>query len=359
MESDPPPDPVDLSRTGTEDCPAAETSAPGCESAAGSVEEAAETSPASVVPESRKRCLWRRGGAAAVTWGSASTVGRRREMEDAVAVAPGFLDLTCEQVGGCSALPALGEISTVRFFGVYDGHGGSQVANFCAKRVHEVVAEEWNKIQGPECWKRRWETAFHNGFGRVDNEVIDEAVAPDMVGSTAVVVVLSGCQIIASNCGDSRAILCRGSQRIQLTIDHKPDREDELMRIESLGGRVINWQGPRVSGFLSVSRSIGDRFLRPWVIPVPEVSFMPRNEGDDCLILASDGLWDVMSTEEVGDVACRLLRWHRRNGLVDGASPAQAVADHLTELAYQKNSSDNISVVVVDLKSRSRRRPRQ
>lgn len=95
------------------------------------------------------------------------------------------------------------------------------MANFCAKRVHEVVAEEWDKIQGPECWKRRWEAAFHNGFGRVDNEVIDEAVAPDMVGSTAVVVVLSGCQIIASNCGDSRAILCRGSQRIQLTIDHK------------------------------------------------------------------------------------------------------------------------------------------
>lgn len=86
---------------------------------------------------------------------------------------------------------------------------------------------------------------------------------------------------------------------------------------------------------------------------------MPRSEGDDCLILASDGLWDVMSTEEVGDVTCRLLRWHRRNGLVDGASPAQAVANHLTELAYQKNSSDNISVVVVDLKCRGRRKPRQ
>ncbi|CAL9766689.1 unnamed protein product [Musa acuminata subsp. burmannicoides] len=309
--------------------------------------------------EARGRCLWRKGGAAAVSWGAASTVGRRKEMEDAVAVAPAFMALTCERVGGCAAPPGSGEVSHVRFFGVYDGHGGAQVADYCAKRVHEVVAEEWDRIQNPECWKRRWETAFHDGFKRVDNEVIDEAVAPDIIGSTAVVVVISGCQIISSNCGDSRALLCRGNQRIQLTIDHKPDREDELMRIESLGGRVINWQGCRISGVLAVSRSIGDRYMRPWVIPVPEISFMSRSEDDDCLILASDGLWDVMSIEEVGDMACRHFRWQRRNGLVDGLSPAQAVADHLTELAYQKNSSDNISVVVVDLKSRSRRRPRQ
>ncbi|WOK99299.1 U-box domain-containing protein 4 isoform X2 [Canna indica] len=227
------------------------------------------------------------------------------------------------------------------------------VADYCAKRIHEVVAEEWDRIQNPECWKRRWEVAFHQGFARVDDEIIAEAVAPDIVGSTAIVVVLSGCHIISSNCGDSRAVLCRGSQRIQLTADHKPDREDELTRIESLGGRVINWQGPRISGVLAVSRSIGDRYMRPWVIPVPEVTFMPRSENDECLILASDGLWDVMSIEEVGDITCRLLRWHRRNGLVDGAPPpAQAVANHLTELAYQKNSSDNISVVYVPLQLR-------
>lgn len=101
--------------------------------------------------------------------------------------------------------------------------------------------------------------------------------------------------------------------------------------------------------------------MRPHIIPVPEVSFMSRSEDDECLILASDGLWDVMSNEEVGDLACRLLRRHRRNGLGDQAlpSPAQAVADHLVRVAYHKNSSDNISVIVVDLKPRSRRRLRQ
>lgn len=86
--------------------------------------------------------------------------------------------------------------------------------------MHEVVAEELDRetINGYE-WQRRWEAAFSSGFERADNEVLTEA--PEMVGSTAVVVVLSGCQIITSNCGDSRAVLCRGTRTIALTVDQK------------------------------------------------------------------------------------------------------------------------------------------
>jgi protein phosphatase 2C len=96
------------------------------------------------------------------------------------------------------------------------------VAKFCAERMHEVIAEEWDRetVDGYE-WHRRWESAFSSGFERADNESVTEAAAPEMVGSTAVVVVLSGCQIITSNCGDSRAILCRGTQTIPLTVDQK------------------------------------------------------------------------------------------------------------------------------------------
>lgn len=79
---------------------------------------------AEVEARGRRRCVGKRG---AEMWGAAATVGRRREMEDAMAVVPEFLDLRCEEVGGCSAAPGSGKISHVRFFGVYDGHGGSQV----------------------------------------------------------------------------------------------------------------------------------------------------------------------------------------------------------------------------------------
>lgn len=86
---------------------------------------------------------------------------------------------------------------------------------------------------------------------------------------------------------------------------------------------------------------------------------MTRTDEDECLILASDGLWDVMTNEEAGEVARHLLRRRRRSLMANGVSPAQAVADNLTEIAIGRNSSDNISIIVVDLKSKRKRQPRQ
>ncbi|XP_048434670.1 protein phosphatase 2C 53-like [Pyrus x bretschneideri] len=176
------------------------------------------------VAVARPKCVGRNNKG--VTWGFTSVIGRRREMEDAVAVIPNFMSRTCDHVGGCTApgSRSSAEISPVHFFGVYDGHGGNQVAKFCAERTHEVIAQEWDRetIDGYE-WRRKWEAAFSIGFERADNELMAESVAPEMVGSTAVVAVLSGCQIIISNCGDSRALLCRGTETIPLTVDQRPD----------------------------------------------------------------------------------------------------------------------------------------
>ncbi|KAK8545219.1 hypothetical protein V6N13_066509 [Hibiscus sabdariffa] len=315
-----------------------------------------------VTVTARQKCVGRNNKG--VTWGFTSVIGRRSEMEDAIAVIPAFISRSCDHVGGCMAPGSrtTDEVSPIHFFGVYDGHGGSQVAKFCAERMHGVIAEEWDReVAETSGWQRRWEVAFSGSFERADGEVSTAAVAPDTVGSTAVVVVLSACQIITSNCGDSRAVLCRGTETIPLTVDQKPDRQDELMRIESEGGKVINWNGARVFGVLAMSRAIGDRYLKPWIIPVPEVTFTTRTDEDECLILASDGLWDVMTNEEAGEVARRLLRRQRRRSLIadDGVSAAQAVADSLTEIAIGRHSSDNISVIIVDLKSKRKRQPRQ
>lgn len=92
---------------------------------------------------------------------------------------------------------------------------------------------------------------------------------------------------------------------------------------------------------------------------MPEITFTTRTEEDECLILASDGLWDVMTNEEVSEIARRLLRRRRRSLMVDEVWPAQVVADNLTEIAYGRNSSDNISIIVVDLKAKKKRQQRQ
>ncbi|KAL2928271.1 Protein phosphatase 2C 56 [Bienertia sinuspersici] len=292
-----------------------------------------------------------------LSWGHTSVIGRRPEMEDAVSVVPSFVSSTCSHVGGCTAPSSASslKLSPLPFFAVFDGHGGPQVADFCAERMHQVIAEELNRegLDGP-VWQKKWKEVFSSGFKRADDEVVSEAKASEMVGSTAVVAVVSGCQIILSNCGDSRAVLCRRTQTIPLTVDHKPDRADELSRIEGEGGRVINWHGARVLGVLAMSRSIGDRYMSPYIIPEPEITFMTRSEEDECLILASDGLWDVMSNDEVGEVARRLIRRMRRSMVSGDVSPAKAVADNLRQLAIGRNSSDNISIIVVDLKSRRR-----
>lgn len=117
---------------------------------------------------------------------------------------------------------------------------------------------------------------------------------------------------------------------------------------------------PKAGGDI-VDLCAGDRYLKPYIIPVPEVTIVARAKDDECLIIASDGLWDVMSNEEVCDAARkRILLWHKKNSDASssaqrsGDSPdeaAQAAAEYLSKLALHKGSKDNITVIVVDLKS--------
>lgn len=291
-------------------------------------------------------------------FGFTSVCGRRRDMEDAVSVQPSF----------CSENRNNRES---QFFGVYDGHGCSHVAFRCKQRLHEILKEEISLSGDSIDWKETMERSFL----RMDNEIHDwtkatsasncrcELQSPncDAVGSTAVVSVVTPTKIVVSNCGDSRAILCRSGAILPLSSDHKPDRPDELLRIENAGGRVIYWEGPRVLGVLAMSRAIGDRYLKPYVVSEPEVTITERTPEDECLILASDGLWDVVSNETACGIARMCLRSQNKprsplrseDGGVSAESSDKGCFDAsvlLTKLALARGSSDNISVVVVDLR---------
>lgn len=67
--------------------------------------------------------------------------------------------------------------------------------------------------------KKEWERVFSDSFKKVDEE--SELFAPENVGSTAVVAVVTSSHVIVANCGDSRAVLSRGKQAIPLSVDHK------------------------------------------------------------------------------------------------------------------------------------------
>ncbi|CAN1751205.1 Protein phosphatase 2C 51 [Linum perenne] len=174
--------------------------------------------------------------------GSVSVVGGRKEMEDAVSVELGILSSSEWEFD---------------FFGVYDGHGGARVADACKEMLHKAMAEEiLSSAAATGGGGIEWGEVMERSFEKVDRTVEEYG----MMGSTAVVAVVGNDEVVVGNCGDSRAVLCRKGVAVPLSIDHKPDRPDELERIEAAGGRVINWNGPRVLGVLSTSRSIGTTF---------------------------------------------------------------------------------------------------
>ncbi|KAL1552760.1 protein-serine/threonine phosphatase [Salvia divinorum] len=265
--------------------------------------------------------------------GTVSIIGRRREMEDAVAAELDFV-----RKGGKS----------YTFFGVYDGHGGWRVAHACREMLHKLLAEIVAEDAGEEI---AWERVMAVGFRRMDEEVNKSGALAASTGSTAVVAVVGEEEIVVANCGDSRAVLCRGGVAVQISDDHKPDRPDELERIEGCGGKVIDWNGARVLGVLATSRSIGDEYLKPYVIADPEVKVLSRTKRDAFLILASDGLWDVISNETACQVVRRCLdgRITRTNSCSSNSTRTMEAAAVLVELAIARGSHDNISVVVVDL----------
>jgi hypothetical protein len=115
------------------------------------------------------------------------------------------------------------------------------------------------------------------------------------------------------------------------------------------GGRVVEHNGYRVMGVLSMSRAIGDRWLQKFgVIPEPEVMVRQRCAEDEFLIVASDGLWEVFSNEDAISVARRCFsRAADRNA--SRLVATRIACKVLVKAAAQRGSTDNVSVVVVDL----------
>lgn len=189
--------------------------------------------------------------------------------------------------------------------------------------------------------KGDFETAVKEGFLKCDDQLLDICRTKRWLdGTTSVVAILVDNVLITGHAGDSRAVLSRDKRAFRLTEDHKPDRSDELQRVEDAGGEVT-FRGNcfRVSGDLAMSRSFGDLRLKhpkKLVVAAPEVRIMELNPSDEFIILASDGLWDVISDQKACDIARKC------------ATPQEA-SKKLVESALQLGTQDNTTAVVVRL----------
>lgn len=217
-------------------------------------------------------------------------------------------DAHCSYIG----LPYEG-LKDWSFFAVFDGHAGARVSAMCAEQLLQHICGN-NDFQA-SVKRAKAQAALDGikkgitaGFLDLDAKLrsMPEVVSgEDKSGSTAVGALITPDHILFTNCGDSRALLCRDSQVILHTEDHKPYVPSEKQRIQNAGGSVMI---QRVNGSLAVSRALGDFEYKnvqgkgpceQLVSPEPEISVERRSVKDEFIVLACDGIWDVMTNDDI------------------------------------------------------------
>jgi len=206
-------------------------------------------------------------------------------------------------------VPKLPRREDVAVFGVFDGHGGSQVAQLATELLPEILTACLTRYVEPA-------TAIRECFLQLDEEIRRSQAAAlhgfDSVGCTANVIVVirraSRLRLFCANSGDSRAVLSRAGVALELSQDHKPHDPREKRRIEAAGGFVSEYEGraSRVDGTLAVSRALGDfRFkARPdlppekqKVIALPDIKEISVGACDEYVAVGSDGVFSVFTSE--------------------------------------------------------------
>lgn len=209
----------------------------------------------------------------------------------------------CEMEDSHNAKVGLGDrLDDWNFFAVFDGHAGAKVSEHSARNLLDYI------IATDEFRDNDIVKGIHTGFLRLDEKMRDlpeMASGADKSGTTAVCTFVTPEHVYVANCGDSRAVLCRDGQPVFTTEDHKPVLPGEKERIQNAGGAVVI---QRINGSLAVSRALGDYEYKSdkclgqceqLVSPEPEIFCQDRKENDNFLVIACDGIWDVMSNADV------------------------------------------------------------
>ncbi|ELP90361.1 adenylate cyclase, putative [Entamoeba invadens IP1] len=237
--------------------------------------------------------------------------GRRVDMQDSVCLVQNF----------CG--------KGYHLLSLFDGHGGAETARLCTAMFPSILARKLNEVDLP--LTKIMEDTFY-----IVNEEVKKRGYMD--GSAALVVLVTPFKYCVANAGDSRALLIRFSSMEVLSHDHKPTHPEEYKRLRKERGFVD--PNGRTNGMAAVSRAIGDIDCQPALTCFPETLLFDRKDKDLAIILACDGVWDVMSNEEVCDVV--------RAGSLE-KDPPERTACYIRDIAYARNSGDNISCVVCKL----------
>lgn len=239
------------------------------------------------------------------------------------------------------------QYNAINFFGVFDGHGGKAVSKYLKDQLPPLFINKFHRdiYNEPKSASRY----FLKAFDMLQQKLVeDHPRVASRCGSTALVGIhfkdeVKKGRLWLLNVGDTRAIKCNKLNIAeQLTQDHKPNFHEEKARIEKLGGTIefdgVDW---RVKD-LSLSRAFGDLDCAPYVTHMPQIYKHKISTSDKFIVFACDGLWDVLQNQDVVDFLNEKILDKKFKG---------NYAKELAELAYNKGSLDNITVMVYMLQT--------
>lgn len=219
---------------------------------------------------------------------------------------------------------------------VFDGHGGSQVSEFCKNNFKEILTYHINN-------NHEFDVAIQQTYKELDLRCEN---LKQTCGSTALTMFKKKNEIWVANCGDSEAIVKTRNGNIQkISQCHKV--ENEKARLSSLGAQITYDDGcARINRMLNVARSFGDYHLKKYVISLPYIRCIRTDKFDiEYIVLASDGVWDVYDlntlTKDIEDMKNELLE--------QGKTMKQAtdiICYEIVRRSILRGSTDNISVIL-------------
>lgn len=275
-------------------------------------------------------------------------------------------------------------------FGVFDGHGGMyfsiqgrlgpdvalfakscfpallrSLPAFKAKDYEAALSKallEIDRVLRSEKGKKAL-MKIHAELTNKVTSLLKEDESEDLgykTGCTACIALIADGKLYVANVGDSRCVLCKGGAAVNLSRDHKPELEEEKRRVEKAGGYV---KENRVNGALGVSRTLGDFCYKSntrlppheqLVIPCPDIRVEPIEKDCEFLIIASDGIWDYMSSQNAVEYVREQIVESQLNGTVN--PELSSVIEKMFDKAISKNieqntvGGDNMSCILIKFK---------
>lgn len=230
------------------------------------------------------------------------------------------------------------DLNSINLLGIYDGHGGSWVSKFLEANMPNYYMDK--KFVPP------FDEEFHiKVFKLIQSQLLKNDLGYSN-GSTCLLNIMykykDSIFMNIVNLGDSRmTIIDINGISKPVTKDHKPDDTIEEIRLKKMGGEIYkDSEGVVRIGDLSLSRAFGDGDNSPYISQKPDIFFKKITPQTKYIVMACDGLWDIVKSEDLGKIINKILK----------ANPkVNNLAVELAKYALDEGSGDNVSIIVVEV----------